>query len=476
MKSPLVVLLIATVLGGFWLASVMRLGLAQNFPMYKVSGYILDTNGRGIPGAEIIFNVPDIVPSVYSDSSGRYVIWAPAGTYHVNVWPPFDSNHVFYDQPTLVVSSDMTKNITLASGYKVSGYISDSWGRPVKSAIVLLSNFLAGWFSKETGYYFVTAPAGTYTLIAKPAYGPKDAPNFPAYYEYSFVVNGDLSKNITVGVSLFKISGYILDANGSGIAGANVIFNVPEIVPSAWSDASGHYTISAPAGTYHVNVWPPYDSNYISYDERELVVRSDLTKNVTLYSGYKVSGYVSTFSGTPVVGAAVILRNSNGWFGSGWFSNDAGYYFLSAPAGTYTIDAHPRTGDYYSGPATDFPAYTEYNFTFNRNTVKNITVGVPSVTGNKTSSPVRSPLPTPLVNEASTQKPISVKPSSSAVGSIINNNGTGQPPIQQTSNAEADPQAPDASCWTWIVIAAVTAVPVVSFGVLLKSSRKNQKT
>jgi hypothetical protein len=555
----------------------------------------------------IIFNVPQIVPAVYSDSSGHYEILAPAGTYHVNVWPPFDSNFIYYDQPGFVVGSDITKNITLTSGYKVSGYISDSSGNPIVKAVVALNNFLVGWYSTYSGYYFVTAPAGTYTLSARPANGPQDVSNFTTYYEYNFVVNGNLAKNITVrsqttppantlhvelqskydgqalftnekvhtspksvrlfipknatqgsyamalypyngtlssistfsiftsythavprfmlclarnhswadtfllsdyqfasdgewnattggnrwgwtetnieltnygatwnpidywvteygnlkvlyigivleywavdpdgfdeplyadeltlnGVkyniepfstptptpsqSSFKISGYILDANGHGIGGANIIFNVPSIVPSVWSDSSGHYVISAPAGTYHVNVWPPYDSNYINYDEPGFVVRSDIAKNITLYSGYKVSGYIKDSSGTPVVGAAVLLRNHVNTFGSGWFSNNAGYYFLSVPAGTYTIDAHPRTGYNYSGLTTNFPTYYEYNFTVNSNTAKNITVSG--------SSPTPSPSPNPSPNATLAQITISTDTSSAVVGSVVNVNG-----------------------------------------------------
>ena len=145
---------------------------------------------------------------------------------------------------------------------------------------------------------------------------------------------------------------------------------MPDIVPSV-SDSSGYYVISAPAGTYHVNVWPPFDSNYINYDEPGFVVGSDITKNITLHSGCKVSGYITDSSGNPVVGAVVLLNN----YCSGWFSNSSGYYFLSVPAGTYTITARPRTGNYYSGPTTDFPTYIEYNFTVNGDTVKNITVG-----------------------------------------------------------------------------------------------------
>ena len=137
-----------------------------NQSSYKISGYILDANHRGIAGANIIFNEPNTVPSVYSDSTGYYAIYAPMGTYHVNVWPPFDSHYIDYDERGFVVTSDMTKNITLNSGYKISGYITSTSGAPVKDGIVSLNGYLSGWFSKDTGYYFVCVPAGTYKLTA----------------------------------------------------------------------------------------------------------------------------------------------------------------------------------------------------------------------------------------------------------------------------------------------------------------------
>lgn len=475
MKSRLAIFLIATVISGFSLAGMMNFAAAQSSTLFKISGYILNANGQGLSRAEIIFNVPSVVKSAYSDASGYYEVFAPAGTYHVNVWPPFDSNYIYYDQPGFVVASDVTKNITLASGYKVSGYILDVWGKPVPKAVVALDNYLCGWYSNYSGYYFVTAPPGTYTLTARPGHGPTNPPNFTTYYEYNFVLNGNIAKNITVNVPLFKISGYILDANGRGIGGANIIFNVPSIVPSVWSDSSGRYVISAPAGTYHVNVWPPYDSSFIHYDEPGFVVKSDLSKNITLYTGYKVSGYVSFFNGTPVVGAAVIFRNSaNAWFGSGWFSNSTGYYFLNVPAGTYTIDAHPRTGYDYSGPTTKFPNYYEYNFTVNGNTVKNITIGSSA----STSSPISSaPLPATTSTPSPNLPQPTVQPPKATSSPIIFSTDKSSPDVSPVVDLNEKP-SDNAPYWGWVVtvIAIGIVATVVGTGcIAIWRIKKNQE-
>jgi protocatechuate 3,4-dioxygenase beta subunit len=365
------------IFSGFLVSGITCFGLAQDYPAeyyyyysFKISGYILDSDGQGIAGAMIIFNVPEIVPAVLSDSSGYYEIIAPVGTYHVNVWPPFDSHYISYDEPALAVRSNINKNITLTSGYKVSGYITDSSGAPIVKAVVSMDNYFCGWYSKYSGRYFVTAPAGTYTLRARPANGPQDVSDFYPYCEYNVVVNGDLAKNITVETpsttepSSANISGYVLDAEGNGLAGAQVIFGVPDVVPSVFTDDSGYYAVHAPAGTYHVNVWPPFDSNYLFFDQPEFTVEtSDISKNITLSSGYKLSGYLTDSSGAPVRGAGVTLSQ----FRCGWYSDSSGYYFVTAPAGTYNLTIQPQTGP-------SFSTYTENSFALTGDTAKNISL------------------------------------------------------------------------------------------------------
>jgi hypothetical protein len=191
-----VAFLILTITIGFVFISLCSLGVADNSARCKVSGHIVDSNGAGIGGAMVIFNVPDTVPAVYSNLTGYYEILAPAGIYHMNVWPPFDSNYMSYDLVQLAVSSDMVKNVTLRSEYKVSGYVTFSNGQPIPKGVVFLSQTaFSGWFTTSDGYYFLSAPVGTYTLTVKPA---NQGNTFPIYTEYNVVISGTTAKNIVL--------------------------------------------------------------------------------------------------------------------------------------------------------------------------------------------------------------------------------------------------------------------------------------
>lgn len=326
---------------------------------FTVSGYVLDSNGNGVEAAEIIFCVPVIIPAVFTDSSGYYQVSAPTGSYHIYVWPPFNSSYISYEQKELAVNSNVVKNITLNSGFKLSGYITDS-GNSVNGAIVALNDYFNGYYSTINGYYYVVAPAGTYTLTAH----PKTGVNFAAYNESNVVISGNTEKNITIASQTkYKISGYITDSYGNGLSGAQIIFNVPNIIPGVQTNSAGYYEVYAPQGTYRLNVWPPFDSDYLSYEQQGFIVEGVLTRNFTLTQGCQVSGYITDSAGNPVSGAIVALGNHI----SGWYSKTSGYYFVTAPPGTYNLTAQPRVG-------ANFTAFSLNNFVVNSNVVQNITV------------------------------------------------------------------------------------------------------
>ena len=225
---------------------------------------------------------------------------APAGQYQVDVWPPFNSHYIFFEQKYLTVNSNMQMNITLQTGYRLSGVITTSSGAPVSGAVVWLDNpaqgnhYFCGWYSKADGSYFVTAPPGTYTLKIQ----PKTGLSFPSYSEV-VTITGDQVKNIVIGSSMsaqdpnaaktsmlslslssnsftvgsiLHLSGKLLAQNGNPLVGKTIILsyaiantNVYTQIGSGTTDSTGLYKIDwfVPAsGTFTLKVEWAGNSDY----------------------------------------------------------------------------------------------------------------------------------------------------------------------------------------------------------------------
>jgi protocatechuate 3,4-dioxygenase beta subunit len=218
-------------------------------------------------------------------------MYAPKGQYKVNVWPPFNSHYIFFEQKILDVTADMQMNIVLQTGLRLSGVITTTSGAPVSGAVVWLSNtaqgtyYFCGWYSRSDGTYFVTAPPGTYTLKIQ----PKPGLNFPSYTEV-ITITGDQVRNFVIGNqnnqantnthsttlsialsynslqpgSLLHLSGKLLDQNQNPLADKTIILsyavaNTGTYTPigSATTDSSGLYKIDwlIPAsGTFTLKV------------------------------------------------------------------------------------------------------------------------------------------------------------------------------------------------------------------------------
>ncbi len=190
-KSLITLLFILTVFVGMALVNPTN---AQS--SYKLSGYVLDTNGNPLNGAVITLNNDNISP-VLTNNFGYFEVYASPSTYQVSVYPPFDSNYIFFNQPGIVLNSNIQQNFTLNSGYKIFGFIRDEFGAVIpqaRFALVGSSTYVPGWYSNMSGYYFATAPIGTYTLTADPRTGIW----FNSYSEPNIVLNGNIAKNITV--------------------------------------------------------------------------------------------------------------------------------------------------------------------------------------------------------------------------------------------------------------------------------------
>ncbi len=284
--------------------------------------------------------------------------------------------------------------------YAISGFVYDPTGNTVSGAFIYNINstgftYGQGTYSNASGYYSMGVPLGTYRIVARS--------QSMSYSEANIAVNGNITKNINL-VNCFTVSGYVLDQNGRGIIGVSTnVYNSTWSVPVTNTDYSGHYSIIIPAGTYSFGLWPPQNSNYVSYSESAFVVSADMIKNITMaLASCKLSGYLSDTTGAVMTSASVWLKNSTGvTFSSGTTSNNIGYYYVNAPAGTYTL---------YVRPSTSTTSTYNENIILSSDTVNNITVPltatptpIPQTSTPSTSNPTPKPTnPTPTPQPTST--------------------------------------------------------------------------
>jgi hypothetical protein len=165
-----------------------------------MSGYILDSNGQGIAGADIwLYYGSPGYPHYLTNETGYYEFygWANVPVY-VRVYPPYNSNFVDYTQESLTINPGMTANFTLTQGYKLTGYLLDQSGNPA-SGEVLLDDHWSGRWSNSDGYFFVTAPAGSYTIHVRGGLSSWGSTSFEFQVENPTVtLNSDVYRNITV--------------------------------------------------------------------------------------------------------------------------------------------------------------------------------------------------------------------------------------------------------------------------------------
>lgn len=323
---------------------------AQSTPNYRLSGYVYDVNGYPASHAYLYLLDPTTGGSTdsgfYTDYYGFYSEYVTSGTYEI-VATLFGTTQSYY-QKNVVISGDTTKNITLVSGFMVSGYVYDSSGQPVLSAIITLNNNTWTAPSIRTdglGYYEIPAPPGTYTLNVRPP-------------EYSYVINYQnnsftISRNTTYNIVLqtgYKVSGTIHYPSGESfyrvttalVNGSGYMFSSSRFSSSPYAAS---YYIVAPAGTYTLQAKM---NSTIIYAEANVTLNADMTKDLTL-----ISASISPSSAILDVGqsypytATAVGGGSGNYASYNWYVNDTAKAVTSSPtfnfspteAGTYVISA-----------------------------------------------------------------------------------------------------------------------------------------
>lgn len=219
-----------------------------------------------------------------TNKKGQYAALREPGSYYVWTVPPANIGAVpqWYDRALTGVGSsalrlerDATLDVALTSGPTVSGVLRTTDGDAASNALVCIDTaFTTGRICRETdgnGRYAITTRPETYIISVIPAAHSgligeywngkrtwKDADEI--------VVSSDRTLDLTIARGLV-VTGTVKDKRGIPVAGATVNFAADpsdlDIAASTDTDSAGRFEAVMRAGTYRLEVFPPFVGNLV---------------------------------------------------------------------------------------------------------------------------------------------------------------------------------------------------------------------
>lgn len=249
-------------------------------------------------------------------------------------------------------------DVVLIGGVTLSGQVSAEGGRPIKAAQVCTKTLAAPlpWDCDRTdahGRYVALRERGRYYVWTIP---PDDEPFLPQWFAGALTGLGatavDVGADDTLDVTLHPgpaIRGRVTDAAGAPVAGALVCVDTP--FPSGRicrpADLSGRYRVTTRTETYLIQVVPPASSDAVGgfwgggrswLDARTVSLgQRDVTIDVVLPVGVRLSGVIRSAGGVPLEGATVNLSDARG-IAAATSTDDTGRYTIAVVPGRYTLD------------------------------------------------------------------------------------------------------------------------------------------
>ena len=347
-----------------------------------IAGAVRDDAGVAVPGASICAHrAGEETACARSGSDGGYALRVAPGVYRLKAEGPpgarllgqwaFDRVDSGHADPLDLRDADIgDADIVLERGVALEGTIRAARdAHPIERAQVCTKTLAAPLpFACERTvgggtYRALRAPGRYWIWVVPPDHEPLLAQWYDRAGEGVRAKAFDLQTDSTLDVALEpgpRITGHLRTATGAPVAGAKVCADTPFATGRICreTDAAGAYSITTRPETYVLNVQPPEGSDLVAayhagkrtWAEADAVTvgRADVTVELVIAAGARVSGTVRDTTGVPVEDADVSLSDGDGWL-AGASTDAAGGYVLAVPPGRYVLDVFaPRFGAFVS--------------------------------------------------------------------------------------------------------------------------------
>ena len=221
----------------------------------------------------------------------------------------------------------------------LSGQVTDAAGQAVSDATVDLHRlpdwvFVAAQETDGNGAYRFSVPPGRYHFAVKPQRGPL----IPQDMQLS--LSTDTTRNIVLETGV-TLSGQVTGPAGQPVgAWLSVYDDTGQEISFGPANASGHYSLGVPVGTYRIDV---YHNDFLNPELEGIEVIQDTVLNITLESPVVLEGKVVDDVGQPVPDARVCARLPAEPLGEGVCSEteSAGIFQLRVAPAKYVVTVTP---------------------------------------------------------------------------------------------------------------------------------------
>jgi hypothetical protein len=260
---------------------------------FNIAGHVIDSEGAGIEGVALSLNGLQTVWTTQTDAEGNFFFAGlpTSGGYAVTpsqLFFAYTPSNISFE----LVSGDQTANFYALEVHSISGRITQSNGPSINGVTVLLTGSQNGTAVTDSNgdYSFANlSSSGTYTVTPNR--------NGYTYQQPSQTFHGLTGNQTADFIETIGINGRIVDENGEGLSGVNVILGGSANL-STTTDALGNYSFPdlAEFNGYTYTV-VPLKPNYNFSPQAQTITHMDAGSKTLNFTAiprtYSISGKVT---------------------------------------------------------------------------------------------------------------------------------------------------------------------------------------